>query len=414
MTMPTQSLQPADPPKPATQNVYVLNAPEVEKRSWRAQRWRRRFMQLSFLLLVILPVALVSAYYLAIATDRYAVETKFAIRSPAATAPSDLLGIVSGFSTATSTITDSYMVVDFIESRDLIDRLQDRLDLATIYDREDADLLMRLDGSASKEDLVRYFSRMTSIYFDNTSQILTLEVQAFTPEDAHAVSTVILDLVGELVNEVSEAARADTMRSAEREVARIESLLRDHRRKMTEFRQSEQDLDPAASAEARTRLLGELEGQLAVLDTRMSSLRGFLSEDAPRIRVLRSQIEALERQVEEQRARLGVPSEITGTDGLTSLDIARSITMRIATYEDLAVDLEFLQQAYLATLASREAARIETDRAQRYVAVFVRPSLPQKSLYPKRVQNILVFAGFAIMLWGIGLMIVYIVREHSS
>lgn len=414
MTTPNSSLQPAETPKPASPNVHVLNAPEVEKRSWRAQRWRRRLTQFSFLLFVLLPVAMVSAYYLAFATDRYAVETKFAIRSPSAAAPTDLLGIVSGFSTATSTVTDSYMVVDFIESRDLIDQLQERIDLSAIYDRHEADFLMRLDGTSSKEDLVRYFSRMTSIYFDNTSQILTLEVQAFTPEDARLVSATILELVGELVNEVSETARADTMRSAEREVARIEALLREHRRKMTDFRQTEQDLDPSASAEAQTRLLGELEGQLAALDTRMSSLRGFLSEDAPRVRVLSSQIDALQRQVEAQRARLGVSPESSGSAAAGGANPANSITTRIATYEDLAVDLEFLQQAYLAALASREAARMEADRAQRYVAVFVRPSLPQKSVYPKRIQNILIFAAFATMLWGIGMMIVYIIREHSS
>ena len=416
MATSTPSQQAASPEKPATPNVHVLNASEVEKRSWRAQKRRRRLTWTSFVLCVMLPILAISTYYLAIASDRYAVETKFAIRSPGGAAASDIMGIMSGFSTATSTITDSYMVVDFIKSRDLVDRLEQRIDIPEMFSRADADFFMRLPENATREDIVDYFLRVTSIYFDNSSQILTLEVQAFTPDDAQRLSAAIIDIVGDLVNEVSERARADTMRSAEREVARIEAMLREHRRALTAFRQVEQDVDPTASAGAQIRLVGELEGQLASMRARLASVTGFLNEDAPSVRVLRSQIAALERQLDTQRARFGTGGGLADDPEMPSPAGAPDMTMtlRVGTYEDLAVDLEFLQQAYVTALASREAARIEADRAQRYLALFVRPSLPEKSVYPKRVQNILVFSGFAIMLWGIGLMIVYIVREHSS
>jgi capsular polysaccharide transport system permease protein len=153
-----------------------------------------------------------------------------------------------------------------------------------------------------------------------------------------------------------------------------------------------------------------LEGQLASLRAQLDSLRGFLSEDAPSVRILKSQINAAEQQLADQRQRLGggeiVANPAAGSDN--------TLTSRVGTYEDLAVDLQFLQQAYVTALASREAARLEADRAQRYLAAFVKPATPQSATYPKRLQNILIFAGFAVMLWGIGVMIVYIIREHSS
>lgn len=397
--------------------IHVLNANEVVRRSHGAQRRRRILTLASFLTIVALPIALVAYFYLEVASDRFSVESKFAIRSPGAGAPSDLLGIVSGMSSATSTATDSYIVADFIESRDLVDRLRDRLDLQAIYGHEDADFIMRLKEDATAEDIVDYLKKMVWVYYDTSSQILTLSVQAFTPEDAQAVSAAILDISDSLVNEISERIRTDTMRSAEREVARIGQELDEHRQRLAAFRQFEQDIDPAASAGEQIALLGQLERELAGARTRRATLLQLLNENAPSVRILDSEIAAMEVELTTQKSRLG-----TGSTGGNSISGAtqeggsglETLTSRVGTYEDLAVDLEFLQQAYFAALASREAARLEADRAQRYLAAFVRPSLPEKSLYPKRVQNILIFAGFAFMIWGIGVMLVYIVREHSS
>jgi len=405
--------QPQDaPPKQGQpdQRVHVLNTNEVQQRSHGAQRFRRLLTALSFALFVILPVGLVTFYYLGIADDRYTVESKFAIRSPGSSAPTDLLGIVSSVSNATSTMSDSYMIVEYIESRDLVDRLEESLDLRAIFSQKTTDPLMQLDRESTKEDIVEYMSRVISIYFDTSSQILTLEVQAFTPEDAQLVSAAILEICDDLVNSISERSRQDTMRSAVEEVARIELLLTEHREKIATFRQSQQEIDPSASAGQQIKLLGELEGQIASARARLGSLTGVLNDDSPSIKNLKRQISAMEQELQSQRDRMGTGEKDRGS----LLGGTRTLTSRIGVYEDLIVDLDFLQRAYFTALASREAARIEADRMQRYLAAFVQPTLPEKSLHPKRAQNILIFAAFATMLWAIGVMLVYLVREHRA
>jgi len=410
MSADSQSQDPSSPQGQPTQKVHVLNANEVQRRSYGAQRSRRMLTMLSFVLLVLVPIGLVSFYFLGVAADRYAVVSKFSIRSPGASAPTDLLGIVSSVSTASSTMSDSYMLVDFIESRDLVDRLEEKLDLRKIFSHSTTDPLMRLDPDSTKEDLVEYLSQLITVYFDTSSQILTLEVQAFTPDDAQRISAAILDICDELVNSVSERARQDTMHAAEVEVARIEMLLTKHREKVADFRQSQQDIDPAASAGQQIELLGALEGQIASARARLGSLAGVLNDDSPSVKNLKRQISAMEQELQNQRSKMGAGSG--ESDSL--LGDPRTLTSKIGVYEDLLVDLEFLQRAYFTALASREAAQIEANRMQRYLAAFVQPTLPEKSLYPKRVQNIFIFIAFAVMLWAIGLMLVYIVREHSS
>lgn len=393
------------------QKVHVLNAAEGSKRTFKAQRRRRIFTWASFVACVVIPTILAAVYFFGFAADRYAVETKFAVRSPSSSLPSgDLLSMVTTMSSAGSTSGDSYMLVDFIESRDLIDRLAEKVDLRAIYDTERADFLTRLEGEATVEELRKYLSRWVSIYFDTASQILTLEVQTFDPDSAQALSAAILEVSSDLVNDISERARFDSMESAEKEVARIEAQLDEHRRAMIAFRDARQDVDPQASAGAQIMLLSQLEGDLADARTRLASLRDYLSDDAPTVRVLRTQIASMEEQLAQQRERLG-----TGEAGSAETEGSDlTLSERLGIYEGLAVDQEFLQRAYITALSAREAARLEADRQQRYLAAFVRPSLPEESIYPKRVQNLLVFLGFALMLWGIALMLSYVVREHAT
>jgi capsular polysaccharide transport system permease protein len=382
----------------------------------RAQARRRWLTRLSFLFLVVIPTALTALYFFHFAADRYAVEAKFAVRSPSSTVPSgDLLSMMTTMTSAGSTMSDSYMLVDFIESRDLVDQLEDKVDLVEIYHTEQADFLTKLKADPTAEELRKYLNRWVDIYFDTASQILTLRVQTFDPQSAQALSAAILEVASDLVNEVSEQARFDSMASAEREVARIEQQLDEHRQAMVAFRDERQDVDPEASAGAQIELLTQLEGQLSSSRARLNSLLTYLSEDAPTVRVLKTEIESMERQLEEQRQRLGTGTANTSQGGdLAEGNAELSMSERLGIYEGLAVDMEFLRQAYVTALAAREGARLEADKQQRYLASFVKPSLPEQSLYPKRLQTTLVFFCFAVMIWGISLMIIYVVREHAN
>jgi len=373
-----------------------------------AQQRRRRWTKLSIIPFVILPAILAIIYYSLIAADRYAVEVKFAIRSPSSVVPSDLLGLVSGTTSSGSTTSDSYIVTDFLKSREFLDKIEKRIDLRAIYNRPEADFLAKFDPANTKEEFVRYLENMIYMYFDTSSQIITLEVQAFTPEDAKLIAEEVLFLSGNLINEISEQARLDTVRSAEAELNRAETRLKKHRRALSVFRESEQDINPTSTVEAQQLLLSNVLGELTAAKTKMISIRRFLAEDAPSVNVLRSRIVALETQLEAQKSQLG-GGNATGKQG----DF-QTLNTRIGAYEVLAVDLEFLQQAYVTSLASLEAARIEADRQQRYLASFVHPSLPEEAIYPHRILNTFIVAVLSTIFWGISVMIFYIVREHAT
>ena len=410
-----QAPRPAQPaakpagPAPAPSPAFVAGPIDVP--SVGSRRLFNRLTVISFILLVLLPVCAAAYYYAYIAADRYAVEVKFAIRSPGGAASLDLLGMVTGATSAGSTQADSYMVVEFIKSRQLLDAISDRIDLKALYATDKADFLTRMDADATREEQAEYLKRMLSVYYDSTSQIITVEAQAFTPEDAVAVTESVIEATSQLVNKVSERARQDTVRLAEGELSHTETALKAQRAAIAVFRETQQKIDPTATVAAQENVLAQLQGELSRTLTEMSSLREFLAEDAPSVRVLKSQIDSIERQIVSERARVGsggaAAPDQTGGSG-------ESLNLVVSQYEELMVDLEFRQRAYLSSLASLEAARVEAVRQQRYVAAFVLPSFPEEAIYPKVTTSLSLIAVIAFLIWGVTSMFVQIVREHLS
>jgi capsular polysaccharide transport system permease protein len=137
-------------------------------------------------------------------------------------------------------------------------------------------------------------------------------------------------------------------------------------------------------------------------------LRSFMGKDAPSVLVLNSEIASLERQVAEERAKLGKAANESGP-----AHGGETLGGLVANYEELVVDREFAEKAYVSALASLERARVEADRQQRYVTAFVRPTLPEEALFPRRIVMVLTVFGVALVLWALGVLIVYAIRDHA-
>jgi capsular polysaccharide transport system permease protein len=369
---------------------------------------RRRLLALSFALLVALPALLGTYYFALVASDRYVSGAGFSVRGMDAGGGMDVLGAFTGLASTGSTTSDSYIVLKYLESRDLLDRLQKDFDLRGIYGAENIDYLSRMEPDLLIEEVIDYWEGMITTSYDSTSGIITFEVEAFDPVSAERVAKLVLQYVQELVNRLSEKARQDSVRFAESEVVRSETRLRDALQELRVFREQEQSINPAASAQLQIELIGALETQLVDIRARMAALGESIDQDAPSMSALRRQAEALEAQIAEKMKGLS-NSSLQTKAGAT-------LSGQLAEYESLEVEKEFGQgqQAYASALSSLEQARMEADRQQRYLAVYSYPSLPEEALYPRRVLSIVMLIVVLTSIWGIGTLIVYSVRDHLS
>lgn len=385
---------------PATPDVAVQPA----TRQPRARLNVGTILRLSFVLCVLLPTALAGIYFAFIASDQYAVEAQFAVRSKETSSGSlDGLSILSGITGSTANSADSYILKNFIESRDLVSKIDQDLNLRELYSGSGADFLAAIDAQAPVEDLVDYWRSMVTAEFDKFSGILTLEVKAFTPQDSVAVAQKVIGHSEQLVNDLSRRAREDAVAESESEVARAENRLRLARRAVAQFRGSELRLNPVATAEAREKILGELEADLTRLKTELSVLN-TVSPNSPRVASIESQIDAVSKQISAVRSRTNEnDSAAEGT-----------LNQQLSQYEELQTEREFAEKAYVSSLASLEKARAEATSQTRYLSVFVEPRLPDTALYPEGLRWVVIIFIGSFLIWAIGGLIVAGVRDHVA
>jgi len=397
------------PMKEAREGNVEYAFPKKEKQQkpkLRPQLLRRYMLALSFLLAVVIPGIFGSIYYLTIASDRYAASASFTVRSmDGLIGGGDILSSFTGLTSTGSTTSDSYIILRYLKSRELIDKLDSEFDLETIYSRDDADFIYRMKKDLPVEEVMKYWEGMIATSYDSASAIISFEVQAFTSEDAEKIAAAIVRHCQELVNKLSKQAREDAVLFAKKEVSATELRLKLIRQELRELRAKTSAIDPTAAATAQAQLVIELEREIINRRAQLSTISDTLNADAPSIVQLKREIASLETQLAAKR------SEVGGEDHSKSPK-SSSLAGIIADFERLGVEQEFANQAYTVTLASLARARAEADRQQRFLAVFHAPAKPQDALYPERIFNSFLVFGALLLIWSIGVLIVYSVRDH--
>jgi capsular polysaccharide transport system permease protein len=126
-----------------------------------------------------------------------------------------------------------------------------------------------------------------------------------------------------------------------------------------------------------------------------------LDDTAPTVHALKSRLETTERQIADLKGKL------TRSDGAGS-----TVSSSLVKFEELELARMAAEKLYSLAQADLDRARLRADRQTIYLTVFVPPSLPEDSHYPRRLAfPILIFLGLAIV-WGIVAMIVASVADH--
>jgi len=379
----------------------TVEPPKVAATAPKQRRWKLRhvILSLSFVLLVVLPVAL-SAYYLYFrASDQFHSRSAFSVRSEDSANPLELLGAFT--QTGASSTPDSEIIYDFLMSQTLVELINSEMDLGTIYNRPEHDPVFALGSNPSIEDTLSYWERVVSASVDANTGVLEIEVRAFTPEDATRVAESIIAHSADLVEDLSLVAREDAMRYTLEDVAKAEARLREMRRQIRDFRTTYQIIDPEADVQSQVGILGALQSRLAELLIELATISSYSDGTDPRLPNIQRRVDAIRMQIENERAAVGSHSE----EG-------KPLSLIIGEYEELLVDLEFAQNAYVAALAAEEQARVEANRRSKYLAVHIPPTRAQESIYPERPQLLLVILACAFATWGVLVMIYYNVRDR--
>jgi capsular polysaccharide transport system permease protein len=264
-------------------------------------------------------------------------------------------------------------VHDFIQSRDALALLQSRLDLRALLRLAAGDPLWRFPGPLlghDQEDLFRYYRRLVTLDYNSSTNVSTLTVQAFRPDDAVRIADLLIGGAETLLNRMNERARADAIRVAEAEVtaSRAEALAAEDA--MTEYRNREQVVDPLQLSQTVLATIGKLTEDLVTAAAEFD-VAVHEAPHSPQLPALRGRIEALQTQIDHERGVLA------GSD--------RSLAPRIGAYERLLLLRGFAEKRYVSALTLLETARLDAERQAAYLERVVTARPPDQARYPFRL-----------------------------
>lgn len=367
-------------------------------------RPRHRGILASFVALVVLPVVATASYLWVVAVDQYASTVGFSVRTEEVSSSLGLLGGITRL-TGGSGSSDADILYDYIHSQELVAQLDGEIDLRGMFSVAwPKDPVFAFDPEGSIEDLVDHWENKVRITYDTATGLMTLRVLAFSAEAATQTATRILENSTRKINELSQDAREDATRYARDEMERALERLKEAREGLTGFRMRTRVVDPLADLQGQMGILNSLQSQLAQSYVELDLLlAGSSSRTDPRITQIEQRIAVIQNRMLEERQKFGEGGQGPGGEDFASM---------VAEFERLTVDLEFAEQAYRVALAAYDAALAEAQRKSRYLAAHIQPTTAERAEYPARWTLLGLTGFFALMVWSIGVLVYYSIRDR--
>ncbi|MEA2834713.1 MAG: capsular polysaccharide transport system permease protein [Methylobacteriaceae bacterium] len=355
----------------------------------------------SFVAIVLLPAAVAGLYYGLIASDQYATETRFSLRS-GEPGISDMLGGLTGGG-GSQQAQDSAIIIDYARSRSMIESLEQQMDLRQIFSRDGLDYFSRFRKDKPIESLVRYWRKRIDAHYDKMSGIIALEVRAFTPEDSLLLTEKIVDQCEKLVNDLSQRSRRDALQQATLEFQRAEAQLKTATADMRETQNSQGILDVVVEAQAVNKIISQLRMELARAEQQIAGQGDTVSADAPQVRVLNARVQTLQDQISKFSSQIADKKH----GGESLADSKRALDLK-------QTDLGIAMQRYVMASVAFENARLDLETQRSYLAPFVKPMLATRATYPKRWWDWFLVSGPALLAWALIAGAGFLVRDHMA
>lgn len=388
-----QSMKPPDTQEPVVE--IETTADQVKSRaSFAVSRAR-----LGFFLLVVAPTLAIAVYLAMYAAPRYQSTSLFVVRSQESTSFGGLSSLVQSVASTTSH-ENAYVVLNWIRSADALDELNAKLGYQEMVSDPAIDPLSRWSGPLSqsgRQGLLKYYNSMVEASLDTRSGIVELTVTAFSPEDAHQISTVLIDAAEDLVNHMNTRENTARIAEAREEVARAEQVLLSVHLEEQRQRIEAGILDPKLETETST---GTLMALQQVLVTKRAEFQALAAGNpsSPLLPQMEREVAAVEDEIALTRSALAGKSD--------------SLVETITRFEQLALSKKFAAEALLSARGTLETARIDASRKSLFLAAVASPDIPDTALrYRALTVSVTLFTALFLSYSILWLLFVN-VREH--
>ena len=353
--------------------------------------------------MVVLPLALAAIYFGAFAIDRYVSSAQVVVRQDGGNQAASVPGLATLLTgTNPASREETLYLREYIVSMDMMLLLEERLHWVEQYAAQRKDIFFWLNKDADREDLLKYYQRMVSAHYDETTGLLRVEVQAFTPELSEQMLRTILEASEHFVNEVSHSIAREQMNFAKGELGTARANYAERKTELIDFQNRNKVLDGGNTAQSRATIIADLEGQYTKEQAVLTEMQYKLRPDSPQVKQQKQKVNAITQQLAKEKRLL-----VSAPDG-SQLNVVAS------RFQQLTLDAGIAEESYKTAVAALDNARIEASKKIRTLVTVVSPNTPQLALYPERLYNLATILLGLLMLYGITRFILASIEDHRD
>lgn len=362
---------------------------------------RTRLNWILAICIVVLPLLCIMSYLNLVAQNRYLSESIVVVKQVSEASGTDMSGLGILLGANNTNVEDARYLKTYIESPDMLNRLDQRLSLRKAFKGNGSDPIFQLKGDASKEDLLDYYRSRVSVVLNEQNHLLTITAQGFTNDFTLALNQAILAESDLFINDISQKVAKEQMVYAETQLKEASTRLAQSKEALLAYQNQNQMFDPMSNAQAINTLVAGFQAQLADLKTQERTLLSYLNPDAPQVVALRSQILALQQQIGIEQSKL------TSNSGT-------KLNRQALQFESLKADVEFATDLYRLSLGALEKSRLEAVRKLKNLVVISSPQLAQESIYPRKLYILSSAFMILLLIYGFIRLTLSVIRDHRE
>ncbi|MFY0642118.1 MAG: lipopolysaccharide biosynthesis protein [Bermanella sp.] len=349
--------------------------------------------------LVLLASILVVGYYTIVASPRYATNTQFVVKE-AGSNEAALMGFAA-LGTTSSAMRDALIIKEYVESRQMAVSLDEAIGLKAHYQNDEWDALSGLSESATVEDYVEFYKNHISVRHDELSDIVHIEVQAFTPEYSLLLGQTLLEKSEQFINSLGDKMAKEQLAYAQKEVERLYTNMKNQQQQLVLFQNNNELYNPEQQGSAMLTAIGNLQAQIIGAQAKLKEMIAVMRDDAAEVKSQRILIKSLQQQLNEEQGKL-------------TSDDQKSLNQITANFQEIKLNTELATGLYQAGLSSMEVVRADAYRKLKHLLIVQHPAQPETDQYPRRIYSIFTWFVSLLIMYLLGRLIWAIVKEHKE
>jgi capsular polysaccharide transport system permease protein len=265
---------------------------------------------------------------------------------------------------------ESQLVIGFVNSADLLVKLEQEYQLVAHYQFPAKDWVFRLKKNANLEERLTYYRSRISAHYDLATGMTVMSVDTFDPKFSRDLATELIKRAEVFMNTISKNIADQRLQFVRSEVEHGSKIVEDLNSQLLTLQNDNKFITPGEVISATLAAVQKLRLDRLQQQTELSSLQRN-SPNSPRVDILQSRLNSLEEQIATESAKLSGPEE-------------KSYNQLLARYKILDQKIDFATRVRNEAQSSLERNRVEAIADSRYLTVIQQPYLPEDVGLPLR------------------------------